>query len=282
MSKRPVQPQLRGGFTLIELLVVIAIIAILAGMLLPALAKAKQKATGAACASNQKQIILGWTMYSHDANDGLAPTDGWRNKAGQSMSLPGGGYWAGPNQPIANGITLQVALQRVQAGLTNAPLWEYCGAFGAYHCPGDLRARRKPGAGWAYDSYSKANGLNGGTWEAAQTPYTKVGQVSEPSNTFVFIEETDPRNYNLGTWVINVGSPGWVDPFAIFHGNFSTFAFQDGHYEGKKWVDGPTIKAAKESAEGKESFFWTGGTSKNPDFRWVWERYRYQQWKPLR
>lgn len=282
MSRRRVQHRLRGGFTLIELLVVIAIIAILAGMLLPALAKAKQKATGAACASNQKQIILGWTMYSHDGNDGLAPTDGWRNKAGQLMSLPGGGYWAGPNPGITAGITLQVALQRVQAGLSNAPLWEYCGAFGAYHCPGDLRSRRRPGAGWAYDSYSKANGLNGGTWEAVQTPYTKVSQVSEPSNTFVFIEETDPRNYNLGTWVINVGSPGWVDPFAIFHGNFSTFAFQDGHYEGKKWVDGPTIKAAKESAEGKESFFWAGGTSRNPDFRWVWERYRYQQWKPLR
>src|SRR6185503_17450142 len=115
--------------------------------LLPALARAKLKATGAACMNNQKQIILGWHLYADDNDDKIQAS---------TAQTYAGGYWNGPRPDITAGISVETALQRVFSGLSNSPLTKYCSAYGSYHCPGDMRTKfLKPGRGWAYDSYSK-------------------------------------------------------------------------------------------------------------------------------
>src|ERR1700744_813056 len=133
------------AFTLIELLVVIAIIAILAAMLLPALAKAKQKAQGARCMSNLKQLTLGWIMYSGDANDQLAQSGGQAYNVSflpNPYTDPGNKYnmWVYGDMSKTAASTNQ---QMIQLGL----IYPYVNNVGVYKCPAD--PKQQP-AGAAY------------------------------------------------------------------------------------------------------------------------------------
>src|ERR1051326_8580217 len=131
------------AFTLIELLVVIAIIAILAGLLLPALAKAKTKAQGIMCMSNNKQMMLAWRLYSDDANDQLVGAANWSPP--NSGAGPGVSPFFGSTVPNwTGGSWLTMNNQRDdnnwdhEKWTKKSPLWPYCGnAYGIWKCPAD-------------------------------------------------------------------------------------------------------------------------------------------------
>src|SRR5262245_39687257 len=222
----PKRPLCLAAFTLIELLVVIAIIAILAGLLLPALARAKTKALSISCLSNTKQLTLAWVLYSGDFNDSLVPnhlldTNAWI--LGDVNAAPG-------DTNILN--------------IINGRLYKYNTSLGIYVCPADdyKRGGRKIKR---VRSFSMSGQMNSDIdWVNPRYPVRKkYSDINDPapSQALVFIDESS-KTLEDGYFAIQVDNRVWQNDPSDRHNRGANMAFADGHSEIYRWFEPMTGK----------------------------------------
>jgi prepilin-type N-terminal cleavage/methylation domain-containing protein/prepilin-type processing-associated H-X9-DG protein len=262
------RPQ-RGGFTLIELLVVIAIIAILAGMLLPALGKAKQKAQGIGCLSNTKQLMLGWNLYSGDFGDRICPSAGLDRlvTAVSATKKYSDNQWCMGTMHKYPDCTNTILIQ-------DSLMYKYVNSLGVYKCPADKSNAKTVGGPV---TTPRPRSLSMSCWMNPLAEWTSVGgkvyrklsdiQDPSPAQCWVTIDE-NPSSINDGWFVVNPIYPtaaatpngDWVDYPASYHNRAGGISFADGHSEIRKWRDKAVVNYPKNSG---------ASDPKIDDFRWL-------------
>lgn len=262
------------GFTLIELLVVVAIIAILAGILMPALSKAKTKARTVQCLSNVRQLALAWLIYPDDNEGWLSPN--------YSNQLGG---WVSGFMDFATDTSDNTNVQYLIEPQF-AKLGPYTRSPGVYKCPNDrssVMLRNAPVP--RVRSYSM-NFAAGNSAEDGKLPlgegwkiYRKTSDLVAPApvNHWMFMDE-HPDSIDDGSFLVDLGSSGQraqlISFPAHYHNRGASIAYADGHVQVHEWHDSHTLYP-NEYCGCLSSYAVNGFYKKSPnntDVAWLQER----------
>jgi prepilin-type N-terminal cleavage/methylation domain-containing protein/prepilin-type processing-associated H-X9-DG protein len=223
----------QAAFTLIELLVVIAIIAILAGLLLPAMSKAKAKAAQIGCLNDYRQLQLCWLMYADDFNDALPPNE---TVSGNGRS----GWQATARTWIRGNAWSDTTISNIENGV----LFPYNRSVRIYKCPADKSTVRDEGKVPRFRSVSMNMYMNHIPDPQERSCWHFLGQIQNPapSRAFVFIDEHENSIDNARFAMSGPDAWVWIDFPATRHDGGGVFSFADGHAEVWKWREATTLQ----------------------------------------